>query len=135
MQYFNYVIPTSSSIKFLDNWNKFSNDFSLISYPQKNNANQFLQHSVGIMEDSSKPAKVVLSIKDPYHKLLQLEPLHPTQKISKQNKNGIEIELMVNVNPELINRILSMGFHCKVLQPASLKKQVKETLLKAVELY
>ncbi|MEI8054115.1 MAG: WYL domain-containing protein [Bacteroidota bacterium] len=99
------------------------------------NADNFLQHTVGIMESDSNPSKVVLSILDPYHKLLQLEPIHHTQKEIKQNKNGIDIELMVNINPELINRILSMGSYCKVLQPASLKKQVKESLLKTIAYY
>jgi predicted DNA-binding transcriptional regulator YafY len=95
----------------------------------------FLQHSVGIMENDSQPVKVVLSIQDPYHKLLQLEPIHQTQKLIKQTKNGMDIELMVNINHELINRILSMSSYCKVLQPSSLKKQIKETLLKTIALY
>jgi predicted DNA-binding transcriptional regulator YafY len=99
------------------------------------NANYFLQHSVGIIENDSKPAKVVLSIQDPYHKLLQLEPIHPTQKQIKQSVNGFDIELMVNINHELVNRILSMGPYCKVLQPASLKKQIIEALLKTIYLY
>ena len=60
LQYFNYVIPTSSSIKFLDNWNKFSNDFSLISYPQKNNANQFLQIGSGYSQFTGTSTNVSL---------------------------------------------------------------------------
>jgi len=99
------------------------------------NPDNFLQHSVGIMEGDAAPSKIVLSIQDPYHKLLQLEPIHPTQKQIKQTKNGIEIELMVNINHELVNRILSMGSFCKVLQPASLKKQIKESLLKTIAFY
>jgi len=99
------------------------------------NPDNFLQHSVGIMEGDSAPSKIVLSIQDPYHKLLQLEPIHPTQKQIKQTKNGIDIELMVNINHELVNRILSMGSFCKVLQPASLKKQIKESLLKTIAFY
>jgi predicted DNA-binding transcriptional regulator YafY len=99
------------------------------------NPDNFLQHSVGIMEGDAAPSKIVLSIQDPYHKLLQLEPIHPTQKQIKQTKNGIEIELMVNINHELVNRILSMGSFCKVLQPASLKKQIKESLLKTITFY
>ena len=99
------------------------------------NADNFLQHSVGIMEDDTQPSKVVLSIQDPYHKLIRLEPIHPTQKTTKQTKNGVDIEIMVKINHELINRILSMGSYCKVLQPASLKKQIKESLLKTIAQY
>lgn len=40
--YFNYLI-NSPTIKFQDNWQNFVNDFSIITYPQKNNFNQFLK--------------------------------------------------------------------------------------------
>jgi predicted DNA-binding transcriptional regulator YafY len=99
------------------------------------NADNFLQHSVGIMEGDTQPSKVVLSIQDPYHKLIQLEPIHPTQKLTKQTKNGVDIEIMVNINHELNNRILSMGSYCKVLKPASLRNQIRESLLNTIALY
>ena len=99
------------------------------------NADNFLQHSVGIMESDTQPSKVVLSIQDPYHKLIQLEPIHASQKLIKETKNGIEIEMTVNINHELINRILAMGAYCKVVQPAALKKQIKESLLKTIAQY
>ncbi len=114
-------------------------DIATIEKVQKHrfdfNADNFLQHSVGIMESDTQPSKVLLSIQDPYHKLVQLEPIHATQKQTKQTKNGIEIELTVNINHELINRILAMGAYCKVVQPASLKKQIKESLLKTIAQY
>ena len=47
LQYFNYVYKPNTNLKFVDNWNLVTNDFSLISYPQKNNANQFLQLGSG----------------------------------------------------------------------------------------
>lgn len=99
------------------------------------NADSFLQHSIGIMENNDQPHKVVLSIKDPYHKLIQLEPIHPSQKIIKTTKTGIDVEITININPELTNRILSMGSFCKVVQPAILKKEIKASLLKTLEQY
>ena len=114
-------------------------DISTVQKVQKHrfdfNPDNFLQHSVGIMEGDTKPEKVVLLIEDPYHKLLQLEPIHNSQKTIKQNKNNIEVELMVNVNHELVNRILSMGYYCKVIKPLSLKKQVKDLLEKTLAFY
>lgn len=124
--YLTFALDRIESIKTIEKVQKHRFDF---------NADKFLQHSVGIMEGDTAPSKVVLSILDPYHKLLQLEPLHHTQKEIKKSKNGIDIELMVNINHELVNRILSMGSYCKVLQPASLKKQIKESLLKTIALY
>jgi len=99
------------------------------------NADNFLQHSVGIMEGDSKPQKVVLQIEDPYHKLIQLEPLHNSQKIIKQSSKNINIEMHVHINPELCNRLLSMGPYCKVMQPTKLKQQIKELLTKSIAQY
>lgn len=47
LKYFNYTSLPNSAVRFADNWNLVTNDFSLISYPQKNNSNQFLQTGVG----------------------------------------------------------------------------------------
>ena len=99
------------------------------------NADDFLQFSVGIMEGDKKPEKVVLQIDDPYHKLIQLEPLHHSQKIIEQNSKMIKIEVQVHINEELCNHILSMGPYGKVLQPNHLKKRIKELLSKTLCLY
>ena len=99
------------------------------------NPDNFLQHSVGIMEEDAKPVKVVLQIEDPYHKLIQLEPLHHSQKIVKQSSKNIQLEVQVHVNHELCNRILSMGPYCKVVQPSSLKKQIKDLLQNTLKNY
>ena len=50
--YFNYPNELSGTIKFRDQWNVLSNEFSLISYPQKNNSNQFLQIGGGLSNQS-----------------------------------------------------------------------------------
>ncbi len=46
--YFNFPKTIESAIKFRDQWNILSNEFSLISYPQKNNSNQFVQVGAGL---------------------------------------------------------------------------------------
>jgi hypothetical protein len=51
--YFDFT-PGTELIKYQDSWNKFSNEFSLISYPQKNNSNQYLQVGAAFVNLSSK---------------------------------------------------------------------------------
>lgn len=41
-KYFNYLV-NSPTIRFQDNWKNLVNDFSIITYPQKNNFNQFFK--------------------------------------------------------------------------------------------
>ena len=50
LQYFGAVIPNNDTIKFTDNWKVFTNEFSIISYPDKMNSNQFLQLGSGYMQ-------------------------------------------------------------------------------------
>ena len=97
--------------------------------------NQFLKYSVGIMENDTKPQKVVLQITAPYHKLIQLEPLHHSQKVISEKKDLIKIEVLVNINHELCNHLLSMGPYCKVIQPASLKNQMIQSLRETLKEY
>ena len=47
MQYFGILYDSSYKVKFTDNWSVFTNEFSLISYPEKKNSNQFLQVGSG----------------------------------------------------------------------------------------
>ena len=99
------------------------------------NADLFLQYATGIMEGNGKPYKVVLTIDKPFNKLVKLEPLHASQKIIKDVKDTLKIELTVNINPEFCMRLLSMGPYCKIIQPASLKLQIKELLKQTLKQY
>jgi len=99
------------------------------------NASHFLQHAMGIMEGNEQPKKVVLQIENPYHKLLQLEPMHHSQKIIKKTDDFIRIELLIHINPELNQRILSLSPYCKVIQPQSLKKSILSVIQKTLEQY
>jgi hypothetical protein len=47
LQYFGAVFDKIDTLKFTDKWNVLSNEFSLISYPEKMNSNQFLQLGSG----------------------------------------------------------------------------------------
>lgn len=46
-QYFNYTLPVGTSMLFQDRWKRFTNEFSLVSFPEKTNPNQFLQVGLG----------------------------------------------------------------------------------------
>jgi hypothetical protein len=47
LQYFGVKYDSTATLKFVDNWKIFSNEFSLISFPEKMNSNQFLQVGAG----------------------------------------------------------------------------------------
>lgn len=49
-QYFKYKDAIGTSILFQDNWNRFTNEFSLVSFPVKTNPNQYLQVGIGYLQ-------------------------------------------------------------------------------------
>jgi hypothetical protein len=46
-QYFGVMYDTAYKVKFTDNWRILTNEFSIVSYPEKMNSNQFLQVGAG----------------------------------------------------------------------------------------
>jgi len=47
LQYFGVKYDTALKVNFTDNWTVLTDEFSIISYPEKNNSNQFLQLGSG----------------------------------------------------------------------------------------
>jgi predicted DNA-binding transcriptional regulator YafY len=66
---------------------------------------------------------------------IKTQPLHTTQKILKDNKDGLWIEIRVGITTELIMDILSFGSNIKVLSPKALQDQVLLKLRETLELY
>lgn len=46
--YLGYPLPGPERIEFLDDWREFNNEFSILSFPQKNNVAQFLKLGVAL---------------------------------------------------------------------------------------
>lgn len=51
--FFNYPIRTGDTILFNDVWKELKNDFSIVSFPQKNNLNQFLKAGLTVQNLST----------------------------------------------------------------------------------
>ena len=47
LNYYNYIV-TADTVLYKDTWRDLTNDFSIISYPQKNNLSQFLKVGAGL---------------------------------------------------------------------------------------
>ncbi|TAF52307.1 MAG: hypothetical protein EAZ62_06035 [Sphingobacteriia bacterium] len=48
--FFNYPIQTGTVLEFRDRWRNLQNEFSLISFPQKNNQSQFFKTGVSLQQ-------------------------------------------------------------------------------------
>ncbi|MES2005785.1 MAG: putative porin [Bacteroidota bacterium] len=52
--YFNYATRNNVPISFKDSWNEFNNEFSVISFPDKNNLSQFLKAGIAVQNIKGK---------------------------------------------------------------------------------
>jgi predicted DNA-binding transcriptional regulator YafY len=78
------------------------------------------------MKGADKPSEVQLTIQHPISQLVLMEPLQPSQKITRHQSGQIKLCITVFENEEFYATILSLGAHCTVNKPASLRKKIKE---------
>ena len=77
------------------------------------------KYSFGITA-GGKPEKVVLKFAPQEGRYVKAQPLHPTQKIIKDNAQGLTVELKVIRSYELKATIRSFGDKVEVLEPTQL---------------
>jgi predicted DNA-binding transcriptional regulator YafY len=86
----------------------------------------YFRHSLGIWQSHEKPpVKVILKVLDPdWYERLKASKLHPSQK--DLGSGSIQIE--VYETPELYRLILGFGAEVRVIQPASVKNEIKRQI-------
>src|SRR3989338_7163303 len=89
------------------------------------NADNYFKHAIGITSGNDAPSDVLLKLTPVAAKYLDSLPLHHSQKVREMHEDHFIFSLHVNVSEELIREILSYGGEIKVLEPASLVKEVK----------
>ncbi len=101
---------------------------------------QFFKNIIGVThEKGAKVEEVVIRSKTEYqHGLLLTKPLHHSQKETKpfgEYEDGIygEVVLMIEPNRELRGKILAYGQYLEVMEPQTLREQIKEILRKQIE--
>lgn len=92
-------------------------------------------NQIGISWGDDIPTIVKLLFTPDQANYVKTLPWHSSQKIIKEDENGLEIELFLTINFELEQQILAQGNRVKVLEPTSLAKQVKAIYKSALDHY
>jgi predicted DNA-binding transcriptional regulator YafY len=104
--------------------------------PASFNVNDHFRYSFGIVGPNDEcPQVVVLSFNAYQGKYIKSMPLHETQQIVVDNDDELRLQLTVYVTHDLIMELLSYGQNVKVLQPESLKNQMRQIYSEASGLY
>jgi hypothetical protein len=103
---------------------------------------EYFRNIVGVThEKDAKVEEVIIRTKTEYqHGLLLTKPLHHSQKETMsfgEHEDGWygEVRLTIEPNRELRGKILLYGDNLEVVQPLLLREQLKEIVMKQMELY
>ena len=105
------------------------------AYRRDFNPEDFFRYSTGIMEEQAPGETVVLEAIGHVAKLLQLNPLHTSQKLIKESKHRARFELTIHMNEELVQQLLGYCNAVKVVKPRKLQQRMQEEIAKAASLY
>jgi len=98
-------------------------------------SNDIFDNVIGVSEIHLKPQKVVLQFNPVQGLYIKSLPIHKSQKIISDDKNGLTIELTVGINWELKEQIRKHGSLVEVLEPQVLVQEIKKDLKKTIDMY
>lgn len=96
----------------------------------------YFNDSIGVSKmPNQKTALVIMKIDRANAPYILTKPMHHSQKILKQEKDGMVFSIEVVWNFELEREILGFGEQLKVLSPRRMSSRIKSRLLKAYDNY
>ena len=90
---------------------------------------------IGVTDSKSDVLDVHIFIDRKNAPYVITKPIHPTQKVVEQTKEGTIISIQVKHNFELEREILGFGENVKVLKPRSIVRSIRKRLKLAAERY
>jgi predicted DNA-binding transcriptional regulator YafY len=115
-------------------------DFQILTtafeYPTNFNIEKHFEFCFGIISpNDEKPQKITLSFDAHQGKYIKTLPLHATQRIIKDTKDELQIELTLCITHDFIMEILSYGDTVEVLGPQRLIDEIKQIVIRTLKYY
>ena len=114
-------------------------------FPDNFDANEHFRYCFGIMSpNADEPHEIILSFKPLQGKYIKSMPLHETQEIlannesnesNEPNEQEFRIKLQLFITHDFIMELLSYGDTVKVIQPESLRDELKGNYERALGRY
>lgn len=95
----------------------------------------YFDHLIGVTLPMRKVQEIRLWFSSAQGHYIKTQHLHSTQKIVSDDASGVIVTLQLIPNYELIQTLLSFGAAVKVLQPSTLRDELKELLRKSLAMY
>ncbi len=99
------------------------------------NFREFFSHTIGVSMPEEEPVDIILRFRKRQGKYILTQPIHESQVILEDNDDHTWVRLFVNINYELVARILGWGPDVMVERPEALKKKIVEIMAETIEGY
>lgn len=97
---------------------------------------EYFEDCIGVTyNEGDKTEKVILKIEATRWPFVQTKPIHGSQRVIQKTDEFTKISLEVVQNNELLNTLLHFGEKIEVLEPVSLRKELKEKVSKLNKIY
>lgn len=122
----NFALDRIQSIKVLD---KFE-------YVDKRiNPDKYYENVIGATVSQSRPQRVEFWIEKRHAPYVITKPFHHTQRLIREEENGVIFNILVQLNFELERKILGFGDSIEVRKPENLRKRIANSIRNANAYY
>jgi predicted DNA-binding transcriptional regulator YafY len=103
--------------------------------PPSFNTEAYFKYAIGIIAPEGIPPLIKLSVQLTQAQYLITRPWHDSQNIVEENEEQVVFSFRVHPTYEFRSRILSLGKDGIILEPVSLRKEMKQELEQVVNHY
>lgn len=96
--------------------------------PQGFDAEVYFKNAMGITSYKGEAKKIIIHADEIASKYIKSQPIHHSQEIMKESKEGTYFTFKLLLSEELIRTLLSYGGEIEVIEPEDLKKALKERI-------
>jgi predicted DNA-binding transcriptional regulator YafY len=98
-------------------------------------AEKYFKHSIGIIAPEGTPALIKLAVQKTQAQYLITQPWHDSQNIEEETEEEVIFSFRVHPTYEFKSLVLSLGKDGRILEPASLRRELKSELALMLEKY
>jgi len=98
-------------------------------------AEKYFKHAIGIIAPEGTPALIKLAVQKTQAQYLITQPWHDSQNIEEETEEEVIFSFRVHPTYELKSLVLSLGKDGRIIEPDSLKEDVREELAKMLDKY
>jgi len=96
--------------------------------PPTSDTENYFKYSIGIIAPEGKPPLIKLAVQKTQAQYLITRPWHDSQNIMEENEEQVVFSFRVHPTYEFRSLVLSLGKDGTILEPVSLKKEIKQEL-------